>query len=69
MNHHGSLHRIGSYAAYQNNFPRSSVRPGDLITVEGREGITVKKDYHTNEWLVKFPEGGDYIHENRITPL
>lgn len=71
MSHKGSRHRVGDYAAYQTNLPRSLVREGDTVMVDGdHRGTAVKKSYLTSEWTVAFPGHGDkVIHENRITKV
>jgi hypothetical protein len=63
----GSRHRIGDFPTYQKNLPRSAVRPGDTVIVDGRIGHAIRKDYLASTWAVEFPDGTEEIREEEIT--
>ena len=56
MSFKGSRHRIGDYTAYQSNLPRSPIRSGDTVTVNGEQAVAVSKNYLKSTWVVRFPD-------------
>jgi hypothetical protein len=64
----GSRHRIGNYAAFLENVPRSPFREGDTVTVNGQPAVTVKKNYLTSEWTVRYADGRETVEpESSLT--
>ena len=57
----GSRHRIGNYAAFLENLPRSPFRQGDTVTVNGQPAVAVKKNYLTSEWTVRYADGTEAV--------